>query len=55
MSKLLEVRDLRVAYGKVEALHRVSLEVAEGVALPIYEQVRAQITPRIAVGAEAPR
>jgi len=33
----------------------VSLEVAEGVALPIYEQVRARITPRIAVGAEAPR
>ena len=33
----------------------VSLEVAEGVALPIYEQVRARITPRITVGAEAPR
>jgi len=33
----------------------VSLEVAEGVALPIYEQVRARITTRIAVGAEAPR
>jgi hypothetical protein len=33
----------------------VSLEVAEGVALPIYDQVRARITPRIAVGAEAPR
>ena len=33
----------------------VSLEFAEGVALPIYEQVRARITPRITVGAEAPR
>ena len=33
----------------------VSLEVAEGVALPIYEQVRARITPRVSVGAEAPR
>jgi hypothetical protein len=33
----------------------VSLEVAEGVALPIYEQVRARITTRVAVGAEAPR
>lgn len=33
----------------------VSLEVAEGVALPIYEQVRARITPRVVVGAEAPR
>ena len=29
----------------------VSLEVAEGVPLPIYEQVRARITPRIPVGA----
>lgn len=33
----------------------VSLEVAEGVALPIYEQVRARITPRIEIGAEAQR
>ena len=33
----------------------VSLEVAEGVALPIYEQVRARITPRVAVGVEASR
>ena len=33
----------------------VSLEVAEGVALPIYEQVRARVTPRVTVGAEAPR
>lgn len=31
----------------------VSLEVAEGVALPIYEQIRARITPRVTVGAEA--
>ncbi|MDZ4143115.1 MAG: S8 family peptidase [Burkholderiales bacterium] len=31
----------------------VSLEVAEGVALPIYEQVRARITPRVAVEAGA--
>ena len=30
MSALLEVRDLRVAYGKVEAVHGVSLAVAEG-------------------------
>jgi len=30
MSALLEVRDLRVAYGKVEALHGVSLSVDEG-------------------------
>jgi branched-chain amino acid transport system ATP-binding protein len=30
MSTLLEVRDLRVSYGKVEAVHRVSLEVPEG-------------------------
>ncbi|HXX85426.1 MAG TPA: ABC transporter ATP-binding protein [Casimicrobiaceae bacterium] len=30
MSVLLEVRDLRVAYGKVEALHGVSLKVDEG-------------------------
>jgi branched-chain amino acid transport system ATP-binding protein len=28
--KLLEVRDVRVSYGKVEAVHRVSLEVEEG-------------------------
>jgi len=27
---LLEVRDLRVSYGKVEALHRASLQVREG-------------------------
>lgn len=33
----------------------VSLEVAEGVALPIYEQVRARITPRVEVGAEVRR
>lgn len=33
----------------------VSLEVAEGVGLPIYEQVRARITPRVAVGAQARR
>jgi len=33
----------------------VSLEVAEGVSLPIYEQVRARITPRISVGTDAPR
>jgi hypothetical protein len=33
----------------------VSLEVAEGVALPIYEQVRARITSRIAIGTEAQR
>ena len=26
---------------------------AEGVALPIYEQIRARITPRVTVGAEA--
>jgi len=32
----------------------VSLEVAEGVALPIYEQVRARISPRIEIGGEAP-
>jgi hypothetical protein len=32
----------------------VSLEVAEGVALPIYQQVRARVTSRIAIGAEAP-
>ena len=30
MSALLEVRDLHVAYGKVEAVHGVSLAVAEG-------------------------
>ncbi len=30
MTTLLEVRDLSVAYGKVEAVHRVSLQVAEG-------------------------
>ena len=30
MSTLLEVRDLGVAYGKVEAVHGVSLEVGEG-------------------------
>ena len=30
MSGLLEVRDLRVAYGKVEALHGLSLNVPEG-------------------------
>ncbi|HKW80867.1 MAG TPA: ABC transporter ATP-binding protein [Casimicrobiaceae bacterium] len=30
MSDLLEVRDLRVAYGKVEAVHGVSLTVAAG-------------------------
>jgi branched-chain amino acid transport system ATP-binding protein len=30
MSALLEVRDLRVAYGKVEAVHGVSLAVGEG-------------------------
>ncbi|MGH8714079.1 MAG: ABC transporter ATP-binding protein [Casimicrobiaceae bacterium] len=30
MSALLEVRDLHVAYGKVEAVHGVSLTVAEG-------------------------
>jgi branched-chain amino acid transport system ATP-binding protein len=30
MSALLEVRDLRVAYGKVEALHGASLTVDEG-------------------------
>ncbi len=33
----------------------VSLEVAEGVDLPIYEQVRARITPRVAVGVESVR
>lgn len=33
----------------------VSLEVAEGVALPIYEQVRARISSRIAIGTEAQR
>lgn len=33
----------------------VSLEVAEGVALPIYQQVRARITPRVAVQAEMQR
>ena len=33
----------------------VSLEVAEGVDLPIYEQVRARITPRVAVGVESLR
>lgn len=37
----------------VEFALAVSLEVAEGVALPIYEQVRARITSRVAVGAEA--
>lgn len=37
----------------VEFALAVSLEVAEGVALPIYEQVRARITPRVAVVAEA--
>lgn len=31
----------------------VSLEVAEGVALPIYEQVRARIRPRVTIGADA--
>jgi hypothetical protein len=41
--------------GAVEFALCVSLEVAEGVALPIYEQVRARITPRIEVGAEAQR
>ena len=30
MGALLEVRDLSVAYGKVEAVHRVSLKVDEG-------------------------
>jgi branched-chain amino acid transport system ATP-binding protein len=30
MSRLLEVRDLCVAYGKVEAVHRVALSVDEG-------------------------
>jgi len=30
MGTLLEVRDLAVAYGKVEAVHRVSLKVDEG-------------------------
>ena len=30
MTTLLEVRDLSVAYGKVEAVHRVSLKVDEG-------------------------
>jgi branched-chain amino acid transport system ATP-binding protein len=30
MTPLLEVRDLSVAYGKVEAVHRVSLKVDEG-------------------------
>jgi branched-chain amino acid transport system ATP-binding protein len=30
MTMLLEVRDLAVSYGKVEAVHRVSLDVAEG-------------------------
>ena len=30
MTDLLEVRDLSVAYGKVEAVHRVSLNVAAG-------------------------
>ena len=30
MNALLEVRDLRVLYGKVEALHRASLDLAEG-------------------------
>jgi len=30
MSLLLEVRDLRVAYGKVEAVHQVGLRVEEG-------------------------
>ena len=30
MSALLEVRDLAVSYGKVEAVHRVSLNVDEG-------------------------
>jgi len=30
MSLLFEVRDLRVAYGKVEAVHRVALGVEEG-------------------------
>ena len=33
----------------------VSLEVAEGVPLPIFEQVRARITPRIPVGPEVQR
>jgi hypothetical protein len=32
----------------------VSLEVADGVALPIYEQVRSRISQRIAVGTDAP-
>ena len=30
MGTLLEVRDLRVAYGKVEAIHHISLKVEEG-------------------------
>lgn len=30
MSALLEVRDLRVAYGKVEAVHQIDLRVEEG-------------------------
>ena len=30
MTALLEVRDLAVSYGKVEAVHRVSLDVGEG-------------------------
>ena len=30
MTALLEVRDLHVAYGKVEALHGVTLTVGEG-------------------------
>ena len=32
MSGLLEVRDLRVAYGKVEALHGLSLNVPSSTA-----------------------
>ena len=29
----------------------VTLEVAEGVAIPIYQQIRARIRPQVAVGA----
>ena len=39
-SALLQVRDLSVAYGKVEALHRVNLVVEDGLIVTVIGPTR---------------
>jgi hypothetical protein len=42
----IEKLDVAIPYGLA-----VTLEVAEGIDIPIYQQIRARIKPQVAVGA----